>query len=103
MDEISRGDQVDWAGTSGRDGPTGDGEKWHGVVMNTRADGKYEILWTCSDSIAVTLWKRDDVPFPSHDYRTFESAKNLSPCIDRAGVQHPNTNEWGERFGIPGN
>jgi hypothetical protein len=94
---------VDWVGTSGRNGASGEGEKWHGNVMNSRSDGNYEILWTHSDSIADTILKRDDVPFPSHDYRTHEPEGNLSFCTDRSGTHHPKTNDWGERYGIPGN
>jgi hypothetical protein len=94
---LKPGDQVDWTGRSGRKG-----EHWHGVVMKRVAD-KYEILWTRSDSRFDTIWKRDEVPFPSPvNYRTIEPEAKLALCNGGTGSRHPKTNAWGNRYGIPG-
>jgi hypothetical protein len=90
------GDQVDWTGVPGRKD-----EHWHGYVMGHLPGNKYEILWTRSNSKATTLVDRSDVPF-HFNYRTYEHEENLTLCIGRKGHRHPTTNEWGNRYGIPG-
>jgi hypothetical protein len=90
------GDEVDWTGDTRRKD-----EQWHGLVMKQLPGDKYEILWTRSDSKATTLMDRSDVPF-HFNYRTHEPPTNLEHCTGGLGIRHPKTNEWGNRYGIPG-
>gem|GEM_PF-6409673 len=91
------GDQVDWIGVSSRKY-----DDWHGFVMDDLADQGYEILWTRSNCTKSSLRERSDVPF-AFNYRTHESEEDLTVCTGGSESRHPKTNEWGNRYGIPGN
>lgn len=93
---LNVGDQIDWKGESGRKN-----EDWHGFVMKDLADKGYEILWTRSNCTKNSLRRRSDVPF-AFNYRTHESEEDLTLCTGDSGSRHPRTNEWGDRYGIPG-